>query len=558
MSHTSESQNSLLHLLYKWETETPDNPFLRQPFGDRWEVLSYREACEQIRRVARYLLRYPKGSHIGLLSKNCQHWIMADLAISMAGHVSVPFFSTLSASQLREVSIKGDVTCLFAGKLENWDTQSLGVPKEIDIIRFPHYPGNSEVRQGISWDDILAENLPLEGNPLPEPEDTWTLLFTSGTTGSPKGVMHNHQSIGFLVQNERRHNDTGTAQMNPARFFSFLPLNHVAERIAVEMMCLLLGGSLSFAESLDTFLDNLRVTRPTFFFAVPRIWSKFQSGILEKLPPKRLDLLLRIPLISSLVKKRIRKNLGLDQAQTIFSTSAPMPLSLKMWYRRLGIDIRDAYGMTETNGPITIMPPNSQVADSVGVPMGDARVKIIPDSGEVCLYAPWNMVGYYKDPELTRQVLKDGWVHTGDQGEITAEGYLRIIGRVKETFKTTKGKFIIPNPIELAFGENEMVDQVCVVGRGLPQPLMLCTLSPLGATTAKEELTASLEDALRTLNQDLPNYQRLKKVVIVDGEWNVENQVLTPTLKVKRSVIADRYESRYEEWQSMEAEVIWE
>ncbi len=558
MARSPESLQSGLDLLYKWESETPDKEFLRQPFGDRWEVLTYKESCDQIRRMATYLQRYPKGSHIGIFSKNCCHWVMADMAISLAGHVSVPFFPTLTENQLQEVLIKGDVDCLFVGKLDEWESRASGVPDSVDIIRFPTYPGNAEVSQGKAWEEILAENEPLQGNPVPNPEDTWTILFTSGTTGSPKGVVHDHASLGHLIRNELEYDDTGTGKMGPAQFFSFLPLNHVAERTAVELMCLLRGGTISFAESQDSFLKNLQDTRPTLFFAVPRIWTKFQSGILEKMPAQRLDLLLRIPILSSLVKKKIRKNLGLDRAQAIFSAAAPMPDALKIWYRRLGIDIRDVYGMTETNGPLTISPPDIKRTDTVGLPMGNADVKIHPETGEVLLYAPWNMKGYYKDPELTAQVLKEGWVHSGDQGKLSPEGYLKIIGRVKETFKSAKGKFIIPNPIELAFAENNLVEQVCVVGRGLPQPLILCTLSPSGLHATREELTATLLQSLQSINQKLPGYQRLKKVVVVDGEWSVENEVLTPTLKVKRRVISERYESRYAEWQSMDSEIVWE
>ncbi len=545
-------------LFYKWEQETPDAPFLRQPFGNRWEVLTYKQAGEQIRRIASKLKQFPKGTHIGLISKNCQHWVMADLAISMAGHVSVPLFPTLTANQLRDVLTKGDVKYLFVGKLDEWATRSVGVPEHVKIIRFPHYPGNAEVEAEWDWDTLLETFEPLEGNPSPKLEDTWTILFTSGTTGSPKGVVHDHASTAHLAQNELTHDDTETGKMRPARFFSFLPLNHVAERTAVELMCILRGGSVSFVESQDTFVQNLKDTRPTLFFAVPRIWTKLQSGIFEKISAQRLSFLLQIPVLAQLIKSRIIKNLGLDNAQAIFSAAAPLPESLKRWYRKLGIDIRDVYGMTETNGPVTIMPSMHDRLDAVGIPMGNAKVRVEPDTNEIHLYAPWNMKGYYKDPDLTHQVLKEGWVRTGDQGEITPEGMVRIIGRVNDPFKSSKGKFIIPNLIEMEFGDNELLDQVCVVGRGLPQPLLLCTLSEVGQSVSKSELEERLTKTVEQVNQTLANYQRLNKAIVVQGEWTVDNEVLTPTLKVKRRVIADRYSSRYEEWDSATAMVLWE
>lgn len=558
MSSSSTVFSSLLSCFYHWESKKPDAPFLRQPFGDRWEVLTYKEAGEQIRSMATHLKSFPKGTHIGIFSKNCRHWIMADLAISMAGHISVPFFPNLTREQLSEVLEKGDVECLFVGKLDEWASRAPGVPDSINIIRFPHYPGNAEVTEGEDWDTIISSNDPFEGNPEPDQDETWTILFTSGTTGSPKGVVHVHAALKHLMENEEENDDTGTSHVKEHRFFSILPLNHIAERIAVEMMCLFRGGSISFAESQDTFVKNIQDTRPSQFFSVPRLWTKFQSGIYEKLPPKRLNLLMKIPIISTLVKNKIRKNLGFDETEAIFSTSAPLPDALKNWYRKLGIQIRDVYGMTETCGPITMIPPNTARDESVGKVMGNADVKIDPESGEVLLYAPWNMKEYYKDPELTAEVLKDGWVHSGDQGEISEDGFVRITGRVKDTFKSAKGKFIVPNPIELLFGENELIEQVCVVGRGLPQPMILCTLSPVGQETQRPMLEQRLSDDLMAINKELHNYQKLKKVVVLKEEWNVDNRILTPTLKVKRKVIEELYAPRYEEWQEEEKTVVWE
>ncbi len=560
MTRPSDQSTQLLSLFYHWEKETPEALFLRQPYSGVWKELTYAQAGQEARRMATALQQIAPepGSHIGLFSKNCYHWILADLAIMMAGHISVPFFPNLNRDQLSEVLAKGDVQILFAGKLDEWEAVKEAVPSHVRVITFPHYPGNAKIEEGESWDELVAAHPPLTGHPLADLDQLWSILFTSGTTGTPKGVMLTHRCCHTLWLNEERHNDLGLFGQEPQRHFSYLPLNHIAERITSEFGSLMNGSSIAFAESLETFPSDLKAARPTTFFGVPRIYAKFQAAIFEKLPPEKLDRLLRIPLLSGFIRKKIKKGMGLDQSRSFYSAAAPLPDSLKLWYRRLGINIRDVYGMTENCGPVTVMPENSQRLDSVGKAMGDAKVKILPETGEICLYAPWNMIGYYKDPSLTAEVLHDGWVHTGDKGILDEQGFLRIIGRVKDTFKSAKGKFIIPAPLENGFAENEYIEQACVVGRGLPQPILLCSLSPLGREADPRSVETRILADLEKTNTGLQNYEKLGVAVILKDNWNVENGILTPTMKVRRNIVDEKYHDHYEKWLTAGKRVVWE
>lgn len=546
----------ILAFFYEWEQNTPEAIFLRQPTGDVWVETSYREAGQIARKMATALLSkgYPPGSNIGIISKNCAQWILADLAIQMAGHVSVPFFPNLSAEQFKEVLGLSEIKLLFAGKLEFWHPES--VPTGLDVIRFPHYAGNIRVEIGEEWNAVLVQHAALEGQPLPALSDLWTILFTSGTTGQPKGVMLPHRAAASILRNEQLNHDLGIFRLPAFRFFSFLPLNHVAERIAVESACFLTGGVISFGESLDTFAKNLQGTRPTFFFAVPRIWSKFQSAILKKLPPKRLDLLLSLPVLGGLLRKKIKAGLGLDQAQVILTGAAPTSESLKAWYSKLGIQLRDVYGMTETSGAITVIPTQQGRAGSVGKPVSNVQFKIVEGTGELCVKMPWMMTGYFRDEALTAATLKDGWLHTGDRARADADGYLYIIGRVKDSFKTTKGEFVVPGPIEEAFSQNLMIEQVCLVGSGLPQPLVLVVLSEHGRTVAEEKLLEKMERELKEVNASLASHARVSTMVVMKEEWTVDNHLLTPTLKVRRSKIDARFEDKYAGWHANPSPVI--
>lgn len=553
-------QKTILQSFYEKEQNTPNKPFLRQPFGDRWEVYTWQQAGEMARKLATGLqsLGLPPKSNIGLVSKNCREWIIADIAIMMAGYVSVPFYPTLTGDQIKEVLELGDVKALFVGKTEVWEDMKRGIPADMPMITFPYYAGNSKVSEGEQWDDFMNRFEPMQGNPLPDMEDLWTIVFTSGTTGTPKGVMLNHRTLASLNVMVQKQNHIKLSFEGDNRFFSFLPLNHIAERALVEFLCIAHGGEISFAESLETFAKNLSETEPTMFFAVPRIWTKFQLGILGKMSQKKLNLFLSIPILSGIVKKKIKKGLGLTKARSCISGAAPIAQSLKDWYKRLGIYISEGYGMSENCAVCSFLPGDVDRPGSVGKPMAGVDLKIDEDTGEVCMKADFVMQGYYNAPDKTDEVLRNGWLHTGDQGWVNDEGYLYLTGRVKDTFKTSKGIYIVPAPMEWVFDANTDIEQICILGLGMPQPMGIVTLSELGNMKSKEDIKESLKASLDAANEGVKNDKKISTLIIAKEPFSVENGLLTPTLKVKRNMLNIHYSNQLLTWHEHPDQVIWE
>ncbi len=560
MDLETHSLKTVLDYFHHWEKEKPDAPFLRQPMGETWEITSWAEAGRQARKVAAALQRLglQPGDHVGIVSKNCAHWIIADLAIMIGGFVSVPFYPNLTGRQLGEVVRMSDIKALFAGKLDDWNAMKTGIPNDIPLIRFPAYPGNSLIEEGMDWAEALNASGPLNETPKPALEDLWTILFTSGTTGSPKGVMLTYFAPAAMMENERKHNTLQIFSGVSHRFFSYLPLNHIAERMIVEVAAILTGGVISFGESLDTFARNLRDTRPTLFLAVPRIWAKFQMGILEKISPRKLNTMLRIPGVSRLIKNKIRKGLGLDQAGILLTGAAPTPDALKAFFLRLDLPIQEVYAMTENCGGCALMPKSWLKPGTVGKLLPNVDLRIASETGEVQMRAPWIMSGYYKDPEKTAEVLQEGWLHTGDQGEMDEDGFLRLTGRVTDTFKSAKGKFIVPAPIEWGFAENPLIEQICVTGRTIPQPLALVVLSERGLQAPREWVQEQLRLTLQEVNATLAKFECIKSLVILQEPWTVDNGVLTPTLKIRREVLNQRFEDRFISWYARKEDIIWE
>lgn len=558
-NNTIPEFDTLPEYFYHWAKEKPDYPFLKQPYGKNWKTITYQEAYQEASKVTTALqdMGLQKGDHVAIYSKNCYHWILADLAIMMGGFVSVPLYYNLSAKQLGEVLKLSDSKAIFVGKLESWSTHCQEIDQDIKMIRFPQYKDNAEVKEGISWDHLVLNSKPLLKKHIPNPEDLWTILFTSGTTGTPKGVMHVHGTPVQIIKDDKEHDWIGiTDQRNP-RMFSYLPLNHVAEKIAVYSCGLILGGTISFGESLETFPKNLQDTQPTFFFSVPRIWTKFYLAVASKLPLKRQKVLFSIPVLSKIIKKKILHGMGMSGANVIATGSAITPAYLKEWYSTLGVHLIEAYGMTEVCGSITNTPMKDAPYDSVGKPIPTCEIKIDPETSEVLMKTPYMMKGYYKDPELTAKVLQDGWLKSGDKGNLDDQGYLRIVGRVSDAFKTSKGKFIIPNPLEEKIEKNELVEQVCVVGLGIPQPIAILNLSEVAQSRPKEEIETSISDTLTVLNKDLANYTKISTIIIDNKIWNTENKLLTPTLKIRRGEIDHQFSPHFQDWFEDKNEVIW-
>lgn len=544
--------HSPLDMFLHWEREIPNQIFLRQPIQGQYTTWTYRQAGQEIRKIASGLksLNYPPASNIALLSKNCAHWLMADLAIMMAGHVSVPLYATLTPHSIQQILDHSGSKAIIIGKLDDYASQKSGIPAGITKIGIKLYG----VQEEVSWEDWSATQVPLEATHEWKGPDLLTIIYTSGTTGKPKGVMHTVQAFDSVVR-------TAIQELNlptHPQMFSYLPLSHIAERMGIELYGIYAGGTFSFAESLDVFARNLAETQPTTFFAVPRIWAKFQEKILEKMPQKKLDRLIGLPLLGNVVKKSIRKKLGLSRASHIFSGAAPISVDLLKWFDRLGIRILQAYGMTEDCVYAHFNRPDANKHGTVGKPFKGLEVKISQE-GEIRVKSPSNTIGYYKEPALTAELFDaDGFLRTGDKGEIDADGFLKITGRVKDQFKTDKGKYVSPTPIELKLSSNPDIEQVCVVGMGIPQPIALVVLSAAGKAKPKEQVIQSLSGQIRDINPTLEHYEELKKAVVMKDAWTIENGLLTPTMKVKRNEVEKIHLPKYPMWYEKEGAVVWE
>ena len=542
---------------YEWEKQLKDKPYLKQPFGDEWEEYTWGEVGNMARRLATGLksLNLREGAHIGIYSKNCREWIISDLAIVMAGYVSVPFFPSLNGKELAYIMDYGDVDALFIGKIETWDQIKDDLPEGMPLIKFPHYDGCSNVTKGHEWFEFIDSHEPMQNPNKPKLSDLWTIIFTSGTTGNAKGVMLTYQAIdGIKVVLDDPNNPLGIKHDGNNDFISYLPLNHIFERVVIEWCSFRYGGTISFVESLDTFAKNLKAVQPHVFAAAPRVWTKLQLGLLTKFPQKKLDKLLKIPLFSSLLKKLIKKGLGFSKARIVVSGSAPMPVELIEWFRKVGVYITNGYGMTEN----CAIGRDFEKLHTVGQPQKGVELKIDQETGEILMKGPFIMKGYYKNDELTNTTLRGGWLHTGDKGFLDEDNYLHITGRVADSFKTSKGEYIEPLTLEQYFVNINEIEEVCVVGLGIAQPLCLIQLSEIGKNTSREVISKMLTDRLSEVNSDLVNYKKISTLIIVKDEWTQQNGIVGPTQKLKRGAIEDKYSKDYLNWHNFNEEVIFE
>ena len=550
-----------LQRLYHWEKTTPNRVALTQPMGNGVQQdLTWAQVADQVRRMASHLQSqgWEPGSKVALLSKNCSWWLMTDLAIWMAGYVSVPLYPTLAADTVAQILTHSEAKACFIGKLDGWAGMKPGVPADMPCISYPLSPPDA-VKSYPGWDDICARSQPMQGEPVREAQELATLIYTSGTTGKPKGVMHTFGNFAWAIGRgiER------TAMTSEDRMLSYLPLAHVVERVLVEHGWLSLGMHVYFAESLDTFAADVQRARPTIFFSVPRLWVKFQQGVHHKLPPAKLKLLLSIPLVGGLIRRKVLKALGLDQCRMAAGGAAPMPVALLEWYRNLGLPVNEGYGMTENLAVSHLTVPGKNQQGTVGPVYPGVEARIAPDTGEIQMRSQALMQGYYKEPEQTRATMTDdGWLRTGDKGRIDSDGNLHVTGRVKDLFKTSKGKYVAPAPIEDRLVMHPAVEACVVTGANLGQPLGILMLNADAVTSvqqaaARDELATSLAAHLKTINATLDPHEQLQCVVVVTTAWTVDNDIITPTFKVKRNRIEDLYAIHYEGWENSGQRVIW-
>jgi long-chain acyl-CoA synthetase len=550
----------MLDYVLDHEEKLRDVVYMTQPVGNN-QVVDYTwgQVVDESRRVAAYLKGrgYPPGARIGILSKNCAHFIMAEVAIWMAGYTTVAIFPTETAETINYVLTHSEASLLFVGKLDTWEHQKAGVPATVPCVAFPLAPKTDFD----TWDAIVARTQPLDGRPARASDDLAMLIYTSGSTGTPKGVMITFGAFTRAGEGTvaMLHDRVGTEN----RMLSYLPLAHSFERTWAEAASLVDGRlHLFFAESLDTFLQDLQRTQPTLFLSVPRLWLKFQQGVFAKMPPAKLDRLLGIPILGKIVAKKIRNGLGLVHVKLAGSGSAPIPPALVAWYRKIGLPLYEGYGMTEDSSYSHVSTEAHNAPGYVGVPMAGVQVKLSPE-GEVLIKSPGQCSGYYKQPELTAESFTaDGFFRTGDLGERTPEGMLKLTGRAKELFKTAKGKYVAPAPIENLINAHPMVELSLVSGVGQPAAHAMVILAEnLRPRMNEPELRAEVEKEmhalLESINAKVADHEQLHMIVVASDPWSIENGFLTPTMKVRRARIEKAMEPHVERWYGTKRRVHW-
>ncbi len=524
---------TILDHFLKNEIHNPDKIFLSQPEGSTWKNYSWKDCGLKARELLSALKNagFKNGDRISILSANCAEWIISDLALMMGGYISVPLYANTDASSMSKILKDSGCKLVLVGKLSpiDWLNQREAIHSGIKVVSMEGYD-----REGsIPYKDFCRAPATSEIEKI-TPESIMTIIYTSGTTGDPKGVVHTFGSIMKAV--EVAAEEVGLNRPGN-KFISYLPLSHAAERGLVECGSIYCGGNIGFVESLQSFANNIREFQPTHFFGVPRIWEKLQSKILEQVSQNKLETFLGIPILRTFIRKKIKTSLGLSNADIILSGAAPLAPDIIKWFANLDIHIREAYGMSENFNVISMNPRGAIKIGSVGKLFPEQEVLIDDETKEIKQKCAWLMKGYFNNPKLTEETISNGFLNTGDMGELSEDGYLTITGRVKDIFKTTKGEYISPALLEIPFTEMKIVEQACVMGTLYPQPFVLVSLSKLAEKVSRKEIVKQLKSVLEKLNEGVMEYQRLKKVIICLDQWTVENRLLTPTLKMKRSLL---------------------
>ncbi|RZA18042.1 MAG: long-chain fatty acid--CoA ligase [Proteobacteria bacterium] len=528
-----------------------------RPGEDTFVTMSWTRYRDEVSMLSQWFLDQglKKGDKVALLSSNRPEWIITDLAIQSAGAVTIPIYPNSSASDTQHILEHSEARWLIVDKVErlnSFDTSKLN-----GILVFNAFKANHDRFQ--SYADIMVDTAGKISNPVKvSPDDLATIIYTSGTTGLPKGVMHTHGNLSQAMISSHLVIETPKGMTD--RFFSFLPLSHVAERVLVEMGSIREGAEVFFARSVETIAEDLPLAQPTILLCVPRLWEKMQEGIVAKVKkaPALSQFVFKAAgfmgrsrtegtridasdsagifpaLADKLVGKKLRARLGLSRTRLFVTGSAPTRPDVQKFFISFGMPIREVYGLTENLSCGTLSFDEEILVDSCGRPFPHNEVRLAED-GEIQFRSPWMFTGYYKNPAATREVLsEDGWFSTGDLGKIDELGRLFIVGRKKEMLKTSNGKYVAPVPIEDRIKGNPLFKDVMMVGDTRKFCIALVTVDKPKLDKADY---SSITHWFEGMNKTLANHEAIKKIGVLTEGFSIENGTLTPTLKVKRSYV---------------------
>ena len=516
---------TLTEQLAHWAQECPERVWLRDLSEAGETTYSWSEAQNQVLAAAAALeKKLGSGQSMALLSKNRAHWVLADLAIIASGNISVPLFTTHTATTAEYILGFTETKVLFLGETSNWDAVKAVLPKDVLIITLP---GVSCDIDHITWDSLVTAGLGDHPAHKASASDLISLVFTSGTTGMPKGVIQTHESNLIPV----RRGTEAFASREDSRFFSYLPLSHIAERQIVEYGSMVACGEIWFNESLETLLRDLPACKPNIFFGPPRVWEQLQQAVLGKVGGQEaLDTLLEQD--AEGISTMVLGGLGLTEVDYCLTAAAPTPPALIHWWEKLGLKLCEGFGQTEAMSLIVTKVDDRRIG-SIGKPISGVEVKI-SDIGELLIRAEGCTPGYYQQPEKTAELWQNGWLHTGDKAYVDDDGFIFITGRVKDYFKTIQGKFVAPPPIEGLFANNSHAEQQCLLGRGFSKTVMVTVLSEAAKGLDRQVVEASVLDTIASINTEVEKHARIGAVIISSEHWTIENEILTPTLKIRR------------------------
>ncbi|CAH8214693.1 AMP-binding protein [Vibrio aestuarianus] len=541
-------------MILKWAQERPNQVYLKQIINRKFVEYTYAEVADKALTLVSALqeLGAKPQDKIALISKNCAEWFICDLAMMLGDFISVPIFPTAGADTIEYCITHSESKILLAGKLDDAKATSQVLQDMPDLISIA-LPYDSAPKCKYQFTSLMEQHQPSQLRPQHHDNKLMSIVYTSGTSGLPKGAMLTYGAFCWSAQQLINH----IGIQEDDRLFSYLPLAHITERVYIFGSSIMGGVPTAFPESLDTFIEDVKMQRPTLFISVPRLWTLFQQRIQDKLPQKKLNFLLKIPFVNSLIKKKLAEGLGLNHARVLGCGSAPVSPSLLEWYHSIGLNITEAWGMTESFAYSTLNYPfRADKIGSVGQAGPGIELKIASDN-EIMVRGNGLFSGYYKNDIATQESFdKEGWLHTGDIGFIDAEGYLTIQGRKKDTFKTAKGKFVAPVPIENKLFEYSRVEMMCLIGLGLPAPILLVVPHNFPHfDRARYERTT--KKVITRMNSELESHEQIKGVLMIKDPWSIENGVLTPTLKIKRHVLEQKYHEIGHNWPKGQL-IVWE
>ncbi len=595
MKNMVTAQPTLVHRLLFQADELTASPALRWREDGRWLEISWEGYRTQVLDFAAGLitLGLKPGETVGLISHNQPRWVLSDLGVLAAGGVSVPAYPNSIPSQVRyllehsaaRVCIAADGEQLrkieqvqeFLPDLEtiillNDDEQYVDGERVLGFYDVVHRGRNADHEAVMARVDDL------------DPQAMATIVYTSGTTGPPKGAMLSHANLVFMADAIIQVLTVDDSQSS----LSFLPLSHVAERLQGEVVAVTAGITVNYAEDLTTITRDLGETNPTLLLCVPRLWEKIyatiQSGVADA-PPLRKRifdwavaqgealfetrnrgatptplLLARHAIADRLVFSKLRTKLGMVHVENLASGAAPLSSQVGTFFAGLGLQIQEVYGQTECTGVCTANPRSRLKFGTVGPPVPGVDVRIA-DDGEILVRGPNVFLGYFKQPEATAETVVDGWLLTGDIGEFDDEGYLRITDRKKDILVTAGGKNVAPQNLENLLKPQRGISQVVVVGDKRKFLSALITLDheemaavleqdlpEMEACVDHKGVLGVIQGYLDALNGGLAGYETIKKFRVLPKDFTVEDDELTPTLKVKRRVIQKKYETTIDQF----------